>query len=403
MVGPAPTRVSWSIYGLVPRARESPGCEPRDSLYGRERSVSGVKLEAVHEELAPGRTSLGRWLFRVASLLLISVAGLQILDALGALAIGFGNWRPLVYVFLLWSIALGASQVLTRGEAGQQTLFLLPALLFTAAMVIFPTIFGLYIAFTDWNLNAQSAPHFNGLDNLRTLLGDFYFWNALGNMMLYVLTVLVQYAIAFGLALLLNAEIRARKFFRVVFLLPFMLSPVAISWMIGKSILENRFGPVATFARYIGWENPAFFTSPWIARTSIMIMDSWQWIPFIVIMLLAGLQALPTDVKEAAKVDGANRWQAFWEITFPLMLPVSVTAVLLRIIFELKLADIVINVTSGGPGGATDTITSFIYREYRDRSNVGYATMVAEVYLVIIIVFVTLLLKSVGRFMRKMT
>jgi multiple sugar transport system permease protein len=365
--------------------------------------VSGVKLEAVHEELAPGRTSLGRWLFRVASLLLISVAGLQILDALGALAIGFGNWRPLVYVFLLWSIALGASQVLTRGEAGQQTLFLLPALLFTAAMVIFPTIFGLYIAFTDWNLNAQSAPHFNGLDNLRTLLGDFYFWNALGNMMLYVLTVLVQYAIAFGLALLLNAEIRARKFFRVVFLLPFMLSPVAISWMIGKSILENRFGPVATFARYIGWENPAFFTSPWIARTSIMIMDSWQWIPFIVIMLLAGLQALPTDVKEAAKVDGANRWQAFWEITFPLMLPVSVTAVLLRIIFELKLADIVINVTSGGPGGATDTITSFIYREYRDRSNVGYATMVAEVYLVIIIVFVTLLLKSVGRFMRKMT
>src|SRR6202044_4222121 len=158
------------------------------------------------------------------------------------------------------------------------------------------------------------------------------------NMMLYVLTVLVQYAIAFGLALLLNAEIRARKFFRVAFLLPFMLSPVAVSWMFGKSIMENRFGPAATFARFIGWENPAFFTSPWIARTSIAIMDSWVWIPFIVLMLLAGLQALPNDVKEAAKVDGASPWQSFWEITFPLMLPVSVTAVVLRIIFELKLA-----------------------------------------------------------------
>ena len=89
-------------------------------------------------------------------------------------------------------------------------------------------------------------------------------------------------------------------------------------------------------------------------------MDSWVWIPFIVIMLLAGLQALPDDVKEAAKVDGANSWQSFWEITFPLMLPVSVTAIVLRIIFELKLADIVINVTAGGPGGATDTISSFI-------------------------------------------
>jgi multiple sugar transport system permease protein len=140
-----------------------------------------------------------------------------------------------------------------------------------------------------------------------------------------------------------------------------------------------------------------------IAKTNIALMDSWVWIPFLVILLLAGLQALPLDVKEAATVDGANRWQSFWEITFPLMLPVSVTAIVLRIIFELKLADIVINVTAGGPGGATDTISSFVFREYHDRSNVGYATMIAEVYLVIIIIFVTLLLKATGRFMQKMT
>nr|WP_246731464.1 sugar ABC transporter permease [Methylocapsa sp. S129] len=349
------------------------------------------------------RVRLGRWLFRLATLLLIAVVALQTLDAAGVLTIGFANWRPVLYTYIFWGVALGSSQILTRGEAGQQAAFVLPALLFTAAMVIFPTIFGLYIAFTDWNLNAQSGHHFNGFDNLRTLWGDSYFWNALSNMAIYALTVLVQYAIAFGLALLLNADIRARKFFRVAFLLPFMLSPVAVSWMIGKSIMENRFGPAATFARAIGWENPAFFTSPWIARTSIVIMDSWVWIPFIVIMLLAGLQALPVDVKEAAKVDGANRWQSFWEITFPLMLPVSVTAIVLRVIFELKLADIVINVTAGGPGGATDTISSFIYREYRDRSNVGYATMIAEVYLIIIIIFVTLLLKALGRFMQKMT
>jgi multiple sugar transport system permease protein len=293
--------------------------------------------------------------------------------------------------------------VMVLGETGQQRLFVLPALLFTAAMVIFPTIFGLYIALTDWNLNAQSGHHFNGIENIRTLLEDSYFWNALANMVFYVLTVAIQYTIAFGLALLLNADIVGRKFFRVAFLLPFMLSPVAVSWMIGKSIMENRFGPLATFARFAGWENPAFFSSPWAARASIIAMDSWVWIPFIVIMLLAGLQALPHEVKEAAKVDGANHWQMFWEITFPLMLPVSLTAVVLRIIFELKLADIVINVTAGGPGGATDTISSFIYREYRDRSNVGYATMIAEVYLVIIIVFITLLLKVVSGRMRKMT
>ncbi|MBV8922937.1 carbohydrate ABC transporter permease, partial [Bradyrhizobium sp.] len=119
----------------------------------------------------------------------------------------------------------------------------MPALLFTLAMVIFPTLFGHYFAFTDWNLNGASRHHFNGLDNLITLWNDAYFWNALGDMIFYVSSVLAQYAIAFGLALLLNADIRGRKFFRVAFLLPFMLSPVAVSWMIGKSIMENRFGP----------------------------------------------------------------------------------------------------------------------------------------------------------------
>ena len=365
--------------------------------------MTGGKLEAAHEEVLPGRPLFGRWLFRLASTLLIVVAALQLANALGFVSIGFANWRPTLYAFVIWGVALGVSQVLEYGEVGRERLFVLPALLFTGAMVIFPTLFGLYIAFTDWNLNAESGHHFNGLDNLRTLWGDAYFWNALSNMVFYVATVIVQYAIAFGLALLLNADIRARKFFRVAFLLPFMLSPVAVSWMVGKSIMENRFGPLATLARSLGWENPAFFSDPWMAKTSIIAMDSWVWIPFMVILLLAGLQALPVDIKEAAKVDGASNWQTFWEITFPLMGPVSVTAILLRIIFELKLADIVINVTAGGPGGATDTISSFVFREYRDRSNVGYATMVAEVYLVIIVVFLTLLLKATRRFMQKMT
>jgi multiple sugar transport system permease protein len=349
------------------------------------------------------RKVAGRWLIAFGSCAFALVVLAQVLDGTGLVAFGFENWRPTLYAYVVWAIALGAGLVMAKGERGHQLLFLLPALLFTVAVVIFPTFFGLYIAFTDWNLSSVSGRRFNGLDNIRTLLGDAFFWNALGNMVWYVLAVLVQYAIAFALALLLNAEIRARRFFRVAFLLPFMLSPVAVSWMIGKSILEYRFGPAATLARLLGWDNPAFFASPWLARSSIMAMDAWVWIPFIMILLLAGLQALPHEVAEAAKVDGASPWQTFWKITFPLMLPVSLTAVILRIIFELKLADIVINVTAGGPGGATDTVSSFIYREYRDRSNVGYGTMLAEFYLVIIIVFVTGLLALANRVMRRFT
>src|SRR5437868_11660319 len=132
-------------------------------------------------------------------------------------------------------------------------------------------------------------------------------------------------------------------------------------------------------------------------------MDAWVSIPFIMILLLAGLQALPKEVIEASRIDGATGWQQFREITFPLMLPVSITAIVLRIIFKLKLADIIINTTSGGPGGATDTVSSFIYREYRDRSNVGYGTMLAQVYFIMIIVFVTALLNLVSRWMRRLT
>lgn len=351
---------------------------------------------------APGsRKIAGRALVLLASLGFLLVLFIQVLHTTGTMTAGFSDWRPILIAYLVWAVAFGVGQVLTRGERGQRALFLLPAVFFTVAVVIFPTIFGIYIASLDWNLSSIEGPRFSGFDNVRGMLNDTYYWNALGNMVFYAVAVLGEYAIAFGLALLLSAEIRARKFFRVIFLLPMMLSPVAVSWMIGKSLLEYRFGPAATLARYLGWDNPAFFASPWMARFSIQAMDAWVSIPFIMIILLAGLQAMPKEIQEAAKVDGANGWQSFWHVTFPIMLPVSITVLIIRIIFKLKLADIVINVTAGGPGGATDTVSSFIYRVYRDRSNVGYGTALAMVYLLMIIVLLTALLRLSKRWTQK--
>ena len=347
------------------------------------------------------RRRAGRALMLAASVGLAAVVLVQALHQAGVISFGFADWQPTLYAYAAWAVAIAVGQVVSRGEAGKKALFLLPALLFTILMAIFPTVFGLFIAFSDWNLSSLDGRRFNGLANLVSLFHDEFYWNALTNMLFYVIAVLVQYAIAFALAMLLNADIRARKFFRVVFLLPFMLSPVAVSWMIGKSIFENRFGPAASFARWLGWEQPAFFATPWTARLSIMAMDAWVWIPFVMVLLLAGLQALPHEVLEAARVDGAKGWRSFWHITFPLMLPVSLTAVIIRIIFQLKIADIIINVTSGGPGGATDSVSSFIFREYRERSNVGYGTMLAEFYLILIIIFITALLSFSSRFVRK--
>ena len=136
------------------------------------------------------------------------------------------------------------------------------------------------------------------------------------------------------------------------------------------------------------------------AMSAVIIVQVWENVGYAVVIYLAGLQAIPKELHEAAEVDGASGWRRFWEITFPLMLPVSITAILIRIIFKLKLADIIINITAGGPGGATDSVTSFILREYRDRSNVGYGTLLAIVYLVLIVIAMTILMKLADRWMR---
>ncbi len=356
-----------------------------------------------NDNISAGRKTVGKILIWGSAVILLATALAQFLQMEGQADFGFANWRPTLYAYVLWAIALCWGQVLTRGEQGKRVLFVLPAALFVISLTVFPLLFGLIIAFSNWNLSSPDGRQFNGLENLRQMWSDPFYWNAMLNMVWYLLAIIIEYAIAFGLALALNAEIRARKFFRVAFLLPLMLSPIAVSWMIGKSMLEARFGPLARLARAVGWDDPSFFGSPWIAKLTIMLMDAWTFIPFMMIMILAGLQAIPKELNEAAKVDGANGWRNFWEITFPLMLPVSITAILIRIIFKLKLADIVIAVTSGGPGGATDTVTSFIYREYRDRSNVGYGTLLAMVYLVIIVIFMTLLMKFTDRLSRPRT
>ncbi len=351
------------------------------------------------DEISDQRRTLGKLLIRGSAAIMAATFFTLWLSVTGWIDLEFETWRPALYAYVFWGICLCAAQVVLRGEQGKRVLFVLPAVLFVVAMVVFPLLFGLTIAFSDWNLASLGGRKFNGFDNVRQMWNDPFYWNALKNMVYYTLAILVEYAIAFGLALLLNSQIRARKFFRVAFLMPLMLSPVAVSWMVGKSMMEIRFGPLARLARELGWDSPSFFGSPEIARFMIMAMDAWTFIPFMMIMILAGLQAIPKELHEAAKVDGAPAWRGFWEVTFPLMLPVSITAILIRIIFKLKLADIIINVTSGGPGGATDSVTSFIFREYRDRSNVGYGTLLAMVYLVLIVIAITIFMKLVDRWM----
>jgi multiple sugar transport system permease protein len=345
----------------------------------------------------------GRALLALASGLLLVALAVQLLKTAGFTEVGFTNWRPVAAIFIGWSLSLCAWLLLTRGQRGEQAVFLLPAVLITFAFVLFPTIYALFIAFNRWNLSAATGREFTGLDNFRQMVNDSGYWATQRNMVIYVAAVLAQYAIAFTLAVLLNQNIHGRKFFRVVFLLPFMLSPVAVSFMIGKTLLNSQYGPIVPVLEAFGFTDISFYENPWLARLNIIILDAWYSIPFMMVLLLAGLQGIPAEVLESARIDGASSWQTFRHMVFPLMLPISLTAIILRVIFELKLLDIVRVVTGGGPGSATDTVSLFIYRTGIEQTNVGYATALSQFYLLEIIIGISIVLWLAGKWVHRVS
>lgn len=321
---------------------------------------------------------------------------------------------------------MGTGAGLLPATRWQKVLFILPALLLTVVIVIFPTIFGVLVSFTSWTrtgvtLEGASSGNYltglahmvgdiasairqswSGLDNFRSMAGDSAFRTALRNNLIFALVgVPLQYVIALGLALLLHQQIRARKFYRVVFLLPFMISPIAIGWMIGKAMFDARFGPFAKVARELDIVL-SFYDSAFKAVFWLIVISAWYAIPFVMVMLLAGLQAMPEEIFEAARIDGSGRWRTFWDITFPLLLPVSLTAVVLRVIFEFKLIDIIYVVTGGGPGDASQTLSLYVYKQGYLAGDIGYATAMAEVFLIFVIVVVVLLLVTIGRKVRSL-
>jgi multiple sugar transport system permease protein len=168
--------------------------------------------------------------------------------------------------------------------------------------------------------------------------------------------VSVQFAAGLGLALLCTQQLVGRRFFRIVFFLPMMITPVGIAYTF-RMLTDTAKGPFAPLWQFFGWAETSWVTDPWGARAAIMIGDAWQWIPFMFIVLLAALESQPRDQVEAAMVDGANRWQIFRAITWPAIVPVSITLVLIRAIEAFKIIDLPNVLTNGGPGIASESLT----------------------------------------------
>jgi len=198
--------------------------------------------------------------------------------------------------------------------------------------------------------------------------------------------LVVQYLIGLTLALLCVQHIPGRRFFRVVFLLPMMITPVGVAYLF-KMLTDTSKGPFYPVWNAMGLANTSWVSDPWGARLAVMIGDIWQWTPFMFIVLLAALESQSVEPIEAAVVDGANRWQIFREITLPQILPVSSTLILIRLIEAFKIVDLPNVLTAGGPGTATESLTLHAFSIWRTL-DIGGSTAVAYI-LLFVVTFVT--------------
>ena len=275
-------------------------------------------------------------------------------------------------------------------------IFLLPAVILILLFSLFPLFFSLVLAFLSWDLSRLTGGvRFIGLENFITLVNDARFWNTARVTLTFVVgAVSLEYLVGLGVALLLNQDIRFRRFFRVVFLMPMMLTPAAVAYA-GRMLFNEGQGPVNHIIKLLGGPQVPWFSNPSLALPSLILVDTWEWTPFMMIVLLAGLQSLPPEVYEAARVDGANDWQMFRHITFPMLAPVSVTVILIRALEAFKLFDIVTVMTGGGPGTATEPVTLYAYLVGMKNGNLGYASAIAYSLLIMVIISSTLFLRLV--------
>jgi len=261
-------------------------------------------------------------------------------------------------------------------------LFIIPAVIWVLAFSIFPLLYALYTSLFSFRFGRINE--FVGLYNFIRLFNDANLHSGLRITLVFVIvSVSVQMVLGFGLALLLNRDILGRSLLRTIMILPLFATPVAIGYL-SITIFYEQNGPVNTIIRSLGGSGIPWLSNPFWALVTVILVDIWQWTPFVFLVSLAALQALPDDLYEAAKVDGASGWSMFRYITLPLMTPILTLILLLRLVESFKVFDIPTSLTLGGPGRATEVYSLFTYRTAMRFFDHGYAA--AQGFLLLIIV-----------------
>ncbi len=245
-------------------------------------------------------------------------------------------------------------------------LFAAPAVIYLVGMWVYPLVYSVNLSLHDVQIyQLATGGTFNGLQNYVALLHSERFWNSLRvTVLLMTIGVTSEFLLGLGLALLLNSAIRARRFFRAVAIIPLMLTPVVLG-IDFKMMFNYLYGVINWALSVIGVKPVLWLASPFWGMVSILITEVWNQTAFVALVLLAGLQSIPTELYESAHVDGANAFRVFWSIRLPLIMPMIFVAVFWRSIALFRIFDVVFVLTSGGPTYTTESFSLLV-------NNLGY-------------------------------
>jgi multiple sugar transport system permease protein len=280
-------------------------------------------------------------------------------------------------------------------------LFITPTILLLLAINIFPLIWTIWLSFTNYRANRPNAAVRNvGLDNYHAILSDPDIWAAMQATAHFVFwTIALQTLIGFSLAYLIDRKFRGHGFWTTIILIPMMLSPAVVGnfWTF---LYQPQIGLFNDAIAFLSGVDPSSFEmigSVALAPWAIIIVDTWMWTPYVMLICLAGLRSIPDYIYEAAEVDRASKWRQFWSITLPMALPFIMLAVLFRGIENFKMFDMVNLLTSGGPGSTTELASITLKREAFEKWRTGFSSAFAIILFVTVFGLANIYVKALSR------
>ncbi|MFO1305743.1 MAG: sugar ABC transporter permease [Burkholderiales bacterium] len=268
--------------------------------------------------------------------------------------------------------------------------FIVPALVVVGAVIVFPWLFTLWMSAFEWKIG--STPHFVGLDNYANLFVNRRFLEAMGRTFYFTaLAVVVPLVLGTIAALIFHREFRFRGILRGIFILPMMATPVAVA-LVWTMMFHPQQGVLNYLLSLVGIPPSQWVYSPTLVIPSLVLVEVWHWTPLVMLIVLGGMAALPTEPYESARLDGASEWQLFRYITLPLVAPFLFVAGVIRTIDALKTFDTIYVITSGGPGTASETINLYLYLQAFAFYNIGNASAVVVIFFAIVLALALVLL-----------